>query len=535
MLRAEAVFLAPRGAPIREAAGAAGGVVLRLPPWAGVDFSVGVDSVAVLTPDGSWEAGTRRQDGSWVVAPVFARGRLAVRWIVRSGKANFVGRGRADLFRPTLLDDHALAWGHTWVLRPDGVGNDPVVVSLGAGGWSEPPRLVGAESGVVGRFRALPRLVLLAGAWDTATVRSAGQPLHFILRPGTRAFTDEAFMGAVAGVAESQAGAMAGLLPVSPTFVLEDGSANAHGGTVEGTVMVLYPDPDLGLEEGGAVTLRLVAHELFHFWNGTHARPDTTVGEGWYKWFQEGMTEYVARRTLLREGFVDAGVFIAELNDALLEYASNPVAHTATASVLAERYWDAEEYRQLPYVKGFLLGFLTDLRIREATDGRAGIDAWLRRALRPDQARGPLYDDAMLLRALEAVTGRDERAWYDAYATGAEPLPFEATCSALRMDCTDTEGVVFDLGFTAEPGITEDAVVSAVRSGSPAEAAGLEVGDRLTGGASFFPGDPTQDAIVEVYRGGTVVPLTWRPVRTARILRLEDTARTRAVVETIIR
>ena len=42
----------------------------------------------------------------------------------------------------------------------------------------------------------------------------------------------------------------------------------------------------------------------------------------------------------------------------------------------------------------------------------------------------------------------------------------------------------------------------------------LEVGDRLTGGASFFPGDPTQDAIVEVYRAGTVVPLSSYPSST---------------------
>jgi predicted metalloprotease with PDZ domain len=304
---------------------------------------------------------------------------------------------------------------------------------------------------------------------------------------------------------------------------------------VEGTVMALYPDPTRPLAEGGAETLRLVAHELFHFWNGTHARPDTTKGEGWYKWFQEGMTEYVARRTLLREGFVEPAVFLAELNEALVSYTANPVARTATAAILAERYWDAEEYRQLPYVKGFLLGFLTDLRIREATAGRVGIDAWLRRALRPDLARGPIYDDAALLRALEEITGRDERAWYDAYALGAEPLPFEEACTRHGMTCTAVESLVFDLGFKAEPGIIDGALVTAVTPDSPAAEAGLEVGDRLTGGASYFPGDPTQDAIVEVHRGGTTVPLTWRPARTARIPLLEDTARARAVIESLKR
>ena len=449
VLHGHAIFQAPREGQLRRLAEANGGVALRLDEWGGVDYAQWLDSVAVRDASGAWIEGERRPGGAWMVPSVFVADRLVVRWQVRSAKRDFAGEGREGIFQPTLLEDHAFVWGHGWVLRPDGVANIPVRVSVAPGPWAEPPRVLGAESGVVARFQALPRMLLLAGVWDSTATAAAGRTLRFFIRPGTRAFTNEQLVAGVAAVARSQAGAMAGVLPVTPTFVVEDGTPASSGGSVEGPLVALHPDPSLPLEAKGAPTLRLVAHELFHFWNGTHARPDTTVGEGWYKWFQEGITEYVAVRTLLRLGVMDAAGFIDEVNDAATRHAANPVAARATSAVLAERFWSDESYRTLPYVRGFLLGFLVDLRIRAATDGAAGIDAWLRRAIRPDLERGPMYDDADLLRALEAVTGRDEGAWYRAYATGTEPLPMAEACAAHGMSCERRPLEVWDLQTTA--------------------------------------------------------------------------------------
>lgn len=54
----------------------------------------------------------------------------------------------------------------------------------------------------------------------------------------------------------------------------------------------------------------IIAHELFHFWNGTRLRGADYVAT---QWFQEGFTEYMANTTQLATGQVTADQFHARL------------------------------------------------------------------------------------------------------------------------------------------------------------------------------------------------------------------------------
>ena len=259
--------------------------------------------------------------------------------------------------------------------------------------------------------------------------------MPFVLTGGAWPFTDDDFVGAVGDIMTAQASAMGFAPDGDITVVLLEGASHSSGGTVEGDVITVYPDPGVDLFRRDPESLRLLAHEHFHLWNGRHAAGDPSR-EGRYKWLQEGLTEYMAYRSLVTAGFVEPGDFVFKVNQFIDTYLQNPRALSATADTLEHRYWEHQDYQRLPYDKGFLLGLTLDARIQELTDGRADIVDYLKVVIRP--SRHGYYDDDVLLAALEETAPAAQGAWdsfYGAYMLGAAPLPLEELCRDAGFDC----------------------------------------------------------------------------------------------------
>ena len=246
------------------------------------------------------------------------------------------------------------------------------------------------------------------------------------------------------------------------------------------------------------VWLELASHELFHVWNGKRLRP-IELGPFDYEreahtrglWVVEGITDYYGDLLLHRAGLSTRDEFLASLSEKIQTLQTTPgraVQSIANASFDAwvKLYRPDENSPNTSisyYVKGAVVAFLLDLRIRHASRGNRTLDDVMRVAYeRYSGARG--YTEAEFRALVESVAGASFEPFWSTALDGTAELDYS--------EALDTLGLRFK---TAEPqpgrtpgratlgAITKidggRLVVSQVRRGTPAHEAGLNADDEI--------------------------------------------------------
>ena len=254
--------------------------------------------------------------------------------------------------------------------------------------------------------------------------------------------------------------------------------------------------------EGYLEWLGLVSHELFHAWNGKRLRP-VELGPFDYErevytpslWVVEGITSYYGDLLLRRAGFSTRKEYLKNLSKAIESLQTTP---GRLVQPLDESSFDAwiKLYRRDEntsnsgvsyYTKGEVVAFLLDARIRRATGGRRSLDDALRLAYqRYSGERG--YRPEEIRKVLEEVAGTDLGGWLARAESTVEELDY---AEALEW---------YGLRFAEEPEKKEAGepqelpagwlgmevevqggrlTVTAVKRGTPAYEAGVNVGDEL--------------------------------------------------------
>jgi predicted metalloprotease with PDZ domain len=143
-----------------------------------------------------------------------------------------------------------------------------------------------------------------------------------------------------------------------------------------------------------AVWGNLIAHEIFHLWNGWQL-----VGADYAssQWFQEGFTEYAANVSMVAAKLVSQEEFLQQLSEHIANYRKLTTTLEAGGSHKGPPLYSA----------GALVAFSWDAQIRDATAGRRN-----------------LWD---FMNALYQGTGRGERpyAWQDIQAALAATVPYD--------------------------------------------------------------------------------------------------------------
>jgi predicted metalloprotease with PDZ domain len=499
----------------------------ELPEWGGVEtFGDNVGEIsAASAAEGAALPVARRGTGHWVVESGASRP-FRLTYVIRHPKPSFMGDEEGGHFQPTLFDRWAFLWGQSYLIRPssDSLAALPAHVRVDAGPYRTAYASWGADT-VLADVDALRNTLLAAGDFRREVRTIERVPITF-LSQGEWTFTDDAFAGAVERVLRTQTETMGSYPARRLTVVLLPGLPNSAGGTVVSDAIAVYPRPDVDVPRD-AWALGLIAHEHFHLWNGEVASVDGSIPEGEAKWFSEGFTDYYADLTLLRAGVLDDAGLIDRVNGRIRDYLANPHALTATSAVLGERYWDSQEYNRLPYIKGALVGFLMDLRIRHQSGGAKSLDDFTRAVF----ARGGTYRPDDLRRVLEETTGRAWGDFLDAYVFGAGELPVLEVCAEAGLECAPAPAPIFDLGFQLEGELRIGAVVRAVDAGSAAGRAGLRAGDVIAGAS--FRADPTVEARVDVTRGGERLALRYLPARETTVPRIQPTEANRRVLSAL--
>ncbi len=491
-----------------------------LTDWAGqTNYAENIYRVSAKDKNGNALTLEKNDARTWTIRN--GKKAFELSYLVVSQKDSFMGNNVRNHFHPTLFKNYAFLWGTTFLFFPDEkeIAALPVRLQIIPNEYAQ---FFSNFEGKADSFDDLSELFVAAGDYRVIQKTIGGRRVKFLLQGTNWKFTDEQFAATVSRIIEAQIKYL-GFSPSSDDLLitLNEGTPASKGGTVVKNVISVYPNPQAGLQDFD--TLKLISHEHFHFWNGNYWHASEGKKEGYYKWMSEGFTEYYAGLTLFRENLITEKEFVAWLNNLLLQYQTNPNSLTATAEILAEKYWESNDYNRLPYVKGALIAFLTDLQIRQKTAGKKQIDDLMKLLIsQTDQKKG--YDDQLLLTNFDAVSRSKNQQFYNDFMLGARVLPVVEVLKKSEIVASEQPHEIFELGFTTESGKLERGVkVKQVISQSALEA-GFKTGDELRG-FSFNYGRPQEQATFTVQRGNETMPIKYFPKKSINILQINENAK----------
>ena len=285
------------------------------------------------------------------------------------------------------------------------------------------------------------------------------------------------------------------------------GPGRSLGGTglLNGFALFLQPDADLVGDGGGLPWV--LAHEMFHQWNGRvigREEPEQLV-----YWFSEGFTNFYARRLLYRGGLTDLDGYLDDLNRRLAAYAGSPVREAPNQRVL-EAFWSDRDVRDLPYLRGDLVAMRVDHAIRRRTAGRSSLDDLMRQLVAEARRSGQKVSTELLLERIAARAGPETADAVRRTVVDGAPLEVEPDTFAPCLELSRVPSQRFDLGFDFDRSMQAKRVCG-VRPGSAAERAGLRDGLPLEGW-SVYRGDLEREAVLQVVVDGEPRTLSYRPV-----------------------
>ena len=262
------------------------------------------------------------------------------------------------------------------------------------------------------------------------------------------------------------------------------GMEHANAAVVEMNAEAAKSDP---------VTLAsLTAHEFFHLWNVKRIRPQSLEPIDYAHeqyttalWFAEGVTNTVADYTLLRAGLLDETRWLRYLEHEIGTFERRPAHLTQSVEDSSVDAW-LEKYpayglpqRSISYYnKGELIGVLLDLAVRDATGGQKSLRdvfRWMNHNYAQKHKFFP--DTAGVRQAVEAVTGKDFKEFFNICITGTGPLPYKDYLKTVGLELKPRKALAPYAGFVAVRNFDEPAVVAAVDDNSEALRQGLVIGD----------------------------------------------------------
>jgi predicted metalloprotease with PDZ domain len=190
--------------------------------------------------------------------------------------------------------------------------------------------------------------------------------------------------------------------------------------------------------EGYLEWLALVAHELFHAWNIKRLRP-VELGPFDYDresytrslWFVEGVTSYYDDLLVHRAGLSSREEYLARLSKTIRALQTTPGRR---AQSLEEASYDAWIKLYMPdenssssaisyYVKGAVVAWLLDARIRRASGGKRSLDDLMRAAYqRFSGERG--FEAPELEELIDEVAGAAQKAFLQAALRSTRELEY---------------------------------------------------------------------------------------------------------------
>lgn len=289
---------------------------------------------------------------------------------------------------------------------------------------------------------------------------------------------------------------------------------------------------DTGVSKQYRKFLGLCSHEYFHLWNVKRMKPDAFTPYDLSKetytgllWVFEGITSYYDDLALVRSGLITTrsylellartvtrvirahGRFVQSVEDSSFYAWTKFYKHDENSTNATVSY----------YTKGSLIALALDLTLRLETDGSCSLDTVMRECWERYGKSGEGMPERGLESVASRLSGKDYSDFFNRYVRGTHELPLEQLLSkfGVRLCLRPAEGRRDEGGKPAKRGkrsrpwigATIDgrngrAVFSVVRSGSPAEQAGIAPGDEAVAIDGFKITASNFDDRLKEYRAG---------------------------------
>ena len=240
--------------------------------------------------------------------------------------------------------------------------------------------------------------------------------------------------------------------------------------------------------------LGLIAHEYFHNWNVKRMRPIELgpfdyENENYVKtlWVAEGFTDYYSEIIPKRAAISTRDEFFDDLSNSIEQVQTTPGRLVSPVSMSSYDTW-IKQYRPDEnianvsinyYSKGAVIAFLLDARIRKSSNGTRTLDDGMRWMLqRYSGEKG--YTPEQFYQVMSEAAGTDLKGWFAKTAESTDELEYTEALEyfGLRFRPVDMRNARPTIGA----GTRNDAgrlVITSVRRGTPAIAAGLNVDDEI--------------------------------------------------------
>lgn len=260
------------------------------------------------------------------------------------------------------------------------------------------------------------------------------------------------------------------------------------------TVIVMGPGDEFSQEGRHHEFLAISSHELFHYWNIKRIRPKSMFPYNYTQenyselgYVYEGVTTYYGDYMLLRSGVFSFEDYLGQLNSDLQKHFDNEGRYNYS---VAESSWDTWLDGYVPgvpgrknsiYTEGMLCALMLDIEIRYATNNERSLDDVMK-AMYEDYKQGKAYDRDSYKATIEGIAGKDMeyffRDFYEGRGNIEKYLPeslWSIGCELISESSPWAHESLY--GFKMSEG--QKLLVSVLCSESPAEQAGLNLGDEI--------------------------------------------------------
>ncbi len=240
--------------------------------------------------------------------------------------------------------------------------------------------------------------------------------------------------------------------------------------------------------------LRNVTHEYFHTWNVKQLRPHAIdpydfTKENYSKeyWIAEGTTSYYDGLLMERLGFIKPDEFLSALADVIRDDRQRPGNRVQSVSEASFDVWvkDSRGTEQRLnaesnfYAKGATVSMALDFQLRKLTLNKYSLDDLMRTMLKRYPLSRGGYTLGDVQQVAEELSGTKFGTFFDDYIYGTRPLPWEEMLSWAGLELSSKDSTKKPWVGMGLSGMGERTMIWNVVAGSPAESAGVEVGDEL--------------------------------------------------------